>query len=102
MASPLAAHGWIDNHKLTDFHFLSHRCSGLQFKVGNIHVHLMIRLNALTFKLGIKINAQGEIAMPIVFSPLKEFCHFLSFIDVLTGLCVRILLNRHLHTAAEF
>lgn len=65
-------------------------------------MHFMIRLNALTFKLGIKINAQGQIAMPIVFSPLKEFGHFLSFIDVLTGPCACILLNRHLHTDAEF
>lgn len=65
-------------------------------------MHLMIRLNALTFKLGIKINAQGQIAVPIVFTPLKVFGHFLRFIDVLTGPCVHILLNRYLHTAAEF
>lgn len=91
---------WLnyDNHKLTHFHFLRHRLSGLQFMAGGFHVHLMIRLNTLTFKLAIKINAQGHI----VFTPLKELGNFLHFIDMLTGPCVHILLNRYLHTAAEF
>lgn len=94
VADPLAAHGWTDNHKLTHFHFQSSSRTGLllgPLKMRVAHVHSMIRLHALTFKLGVKINAWGRMWF-------SHCCRNLviSFVllNVFAGPCICILLNR--------